>query len=77
MDKNVLRNHPFFFFFFFFGLNIFYLVLSVHTFIDEHIVVQALGLERKQYAYRVLLPTYRVLLPCHFYLIFTCPFRKC
>ena len=39
------------------GLNIFYLVLSVHTFIHEHILVQALGLERKQYAYRVLLPT--------------------
>ena len=39
-----------------FGLNIFYLVLSVHTFIHEHILVQTLGLERKQYAYRVLLP---------------------
>ena len=38
------------------GLNIFYSVLSVHTFIHEHILVQALGLERKQYAYRVLLP---------------------
>ena len=38
------------------GLNIFYLVLSVHTFIHEDILVQALGLERKQCAYRVLLP---------------------
>ena len=41
------------------GLNIFYSVLSVHTFIHEHILVQALGLERKQYAYRVLLPNMR------------------
>ena len=43
---------------FLFGLNIFYLVLSVHTFIHERILVQALGLERKQYAYRVLLPNF-------------------
>ena len=41
------------------GLNIFYLVFIVHTFIHEHILVQALGLERKQYAYRVLLPNMR------------------
>ena len=27
------------------GLNIFYSVLSVHTFIHEHILVQALGLD--------------------------------
>ena len=30
-----------------YGLNIFYLLLSVHTFTHEHILVQALGLERK------------------------------
>ena len=44
------------------GLNIFYLVLSIHTFIHEHILVQALGLEQKQYAYRVLLPITNLLL---------------
>ena len=38
------------------GLNIFYLAFSVHILIHEHIIVNALGLERKQYAYRVLLP---------------------
>ena len=39
-----------------FGLNRSYLAYSVHIFIHEHIIVQALGLERKQYAYRVFLP---------------------
>ena len=37
------------------GLNVIYLAFGVHTFIHEQIIVQALGLERKQYAYRVLL----------------------
>ena len=48
------------------GVNIFYLVLSVHTFIHEDILVQALGLERKQCAYRVLLPS--VYLVCYWLL---------
>ena len=37
------------------GLNIYYLAFSVHIFIHEQMIVQALGLELKQYAYRVLL----------------------
>ena len=43
-------------------LNILYLAFSVHIFVHEHMIARALGLERKQYADRVLLPAYRVLL---------------
>ena len=42
----------------YFGSNIFYLDFRIHIYIHEHITAQALGLKRKQYAYRVLLPCY-------------------
>ena len=46
------------------GLNIFYLAFSIHIYIhiQEHITIQALGLEQKLYAYRVLLP---IFCPCN------------